>query len=97
MSLAWESMSSLKKAGLESVPIWPPLPGTYKWLNADDTLSAIVIYYVETSGEHPEDICHEGRAYLAMRDGADVSVHEIWPMVRGREITLTEYEELRND
>lgn len=97
MTLAWESMYSIRKAGIEPVPLWPPIPGTYKKLNKDDTLSAVLIYWVDATDEHPEDICHEGKAYLAMLDGAMVSIHRVWPKARGREITLTEYEELRND
>lgn len=102
MTLVWKSMHQIKKEGLEAVSIWPPIAGHYQWMNADETRSAIVIWWEEVGygHEYPEDILHEEdgqlRAFFALRDGKYVSVNNVWPEVRGREITEDEYEEIRS-
>lgn len=103
MSLEWKTMYRLKQNGLEPVPIWPPRSGHYQWLNDDGRRSAIVIWHETMDRDHyyPSDILAEvdGEtvAFLALRDGREVNVNTVWPLVRGREITTEEYTQLREE
>lgn len=96
MTLEWKSMHKLKKEGLESVPTWPPIAGHYQWMNADETRSAIVIWFGPPLDEDGNEMDRAPR-WQALRDGSEVSIDDVWPMVRGREITADEYNELRSD
>lgn len=96
MSLEWKSMARIKKEGLEAVSIWPPIAGHYQWMNADETRSAIVIWFGPPLDDDGEELDRSPR-WQALKDGAEVPIDDVWPMVRGREISPEEYSELRSD
>lgn len=96
MSLEWKTMHSIKKAGIEPVPIWPPRAGHYQWMNSDDTRSAILIWFGPPLDPETGEELDRSPRWQALRDGAEIQVEEVWPLVRGREITETEYDELRS-
>lgn len=88
-------MWRLKQDGLDAVPIWPPRAGHYQWMNADETRSAILIWHGPPIDPETGEELDRSPRWQALRDGTEVPIDDVWPLVRGREITQEEYEELR--
>ena len=97
MTLEYKSMYRLKKEGLETVPTWPPIAGHYQWMNADDTRSAIVIWFGAPLDPDTGEELDRSPRWQALKDGSEIPIDDVWPMVRGREISPDEYTELRSD
>jgi len=89
-------MYSLKKEGLEVVPIWPPRSGLFQMMNSDGSRSAVAIWFGPPNDPLTGEELDRSPRWQALINGREIDPSEVWPYVHGREITPEDYNELRS-
>jgi hypothetical protein len=85
-------MYALKKEGIETATIWPPVAGMYEIYRSDDERwHGVKIWFgAPIDPETGEELDRSPR-WQATVDEEDTDIHNVWPTVWGRPLNEEQY------